>query len=642
MQRQVLKHGFSGGRCALGRLLDDRDFQFFIKDFAELFGRAEIEFLARFLERFFFQLHHALGEKSALLFEHVRVHVGAVALDAAEHRHQRHFDVVEHAFQTRFFFQARPQGLVQAQGDVRVFGGVGAGFIEPDLVKGELLDALAGDLLEADVFVAQIFQRQGVHIVAGGHGVEHVGFQHGVVFHAAQGDAGAGQYAHVVLEVLADFFALFVFENGLELVQYQSAVELIRRARIVVAEGYVGGVACGGGEADAHQVRFHVIEAGGFGVESEQLGFLKFVEPGVQFFLGKHGLVAVPVDALFALDVRSALYRRVIAFQQFIEPAFEFQIAVVTGQLFRVGRQQFEVVQGFLEFAVHLDGGQLVGEKRLLAVFFQFLAHGLGAAEIQLGDLVQVVVNLFQRTQTGEQRQGGLFADPGDTGNVVHLVAHQRQEIDNQLRADTEFFAHAVDVVDGVVHGVDQGDVVVDQLCHVLVAGGDQHRLLFGAENAREGADHVVGFDAVLDDQRQAHGADQIVQRLHLLAQLVGHRRPVGLVLLEQLVAEGFALGVEHHRHVLGVVVVDHLAQHRGDAAHRAGGLAGGGGQRRQRVEGPVQVGGAVDKDDRFTLGHGSPWGWIRHGAHSVTQDLAGAPCGSGPAPTGSAVRGAL
>ena len=167
---------------------------------------------------------------------------------------------------------------------------------------------------------------------------------------------------------------------------------------------------------------------------------------------------------------------------------------------------------------------------------------------------------------------------------------------------------YAFDIVDGVVHGVDQGDVVVDQLRHVLVAGGDQHRLLFGAENAREGADHVVGFDAVLNDQRQAHGADQIVQRLHLLAQLVGHRRPVGLVLLEQLVAEGFALGVEHHRHVLGVVVVDHLAQHRGDAAHRAGGLAGGGGQRRQRVEGPVQVGGAVDKDDRFTLGHGSPW----------------------------------
>merc|ERR1712023_573746 len=57
-------------------------------------------------------------------------------------------------------------------------------------------------------------------------------------------------------------------------------------------------------------------------------------------------------------------------------------------------------------------------------------------------------------------------------------------------------------------------------------------------------------------------------------------------------------------RHVFGVVVVDHLAQHRGNTAHRAGGPAGGGGQRRQRVEGPVQVGGAVDKDDRFTLGH--------------------------------------
>ena len=48
--------------------------------------------------------------------------------------------------------------------------------------------------------------------------------------------------------------------------------------------------------------------------------------------------------------------------------------------------------------------------------------------------------------------------------------------------------------------------------------------------------------------QRQAEGADAGMQRLDLDPQVVGHRRPIGLVLGEQLVAEGRALGVEDHR----------------------------------------------------------------------------------------------
>ena len=78
----------------------------------------------------------------------------------------------------------------------------------------------------------------------------------------------------------------------------------------------------------------------------------------------------------------------------------------------------------------------------------------------------------------------------------------------------------------------------------ILVAGGDHH-LPAGLDGlAGEGADHVVGLDAFLHQQRPAFGPG-LVQRLDLGPQVVGHRRAVGLVIGEPVVAEGLALGVE-------------------------------------------------------------------------------------------------
>ncbi len=46
--------------------------------------------------------------------------------------------------------------LVQAQGYVGVFGRIGTRLFQSDLVKGQLLGALAGDVLEADSVVVQV------------------------------------------------------------------------------------------------------------------------------------------------------------------------------------------------------------------------------------------------------------------------------------------------------------------------------------------------------------------------------------------------------------------------------------------------------------------------------------------------------
>ena len=343
-QGQFLQHRFGGGRRALGRLLDNRDFQFFVEYFTQLFGAGQVEFLPGDFKGLFLQLGHALGEELALVFEQGGVHVGAVALDAAEHGDQWQFDIAEHLWQSAFVFQFRPQALVQAQGNVCIFSGVGAGFFQPYLIEGELLGALAGDFFKADGLVAQVLERQGVHVVAGGNGIEYVGFQHGVEGHAAQGDTRVfGEHAHVVLQVLADFLEVVVFENRFQCIEDKLLVELVWSARVVVAEGNVGGLARFHCHAHAHQFCLHVVEAGGFGIEGKHVCVLECVNPGIEGGFIEDGFVAFLVDALYGLTVGFKLYflagvfsGRVLAFQQFTEPAFEFQAAVVLGQLFRV------------------------------------------------------------------------------------------------------------------------------------------------------------------------------------------------------------------------------------------------------------------------------------------------------------------
>src|SRR5690606_29712823 len=126
--------------------------------------------------------------------------------------------------------------------------------------------------------------------------------------------------------------------------------------------------------------------------------------------------------------------------------------------------------------------------------------------------------------------------DAGHAGDVVDLVAHQREEIDYQLRPDTELGAYAFDVVDATGHGVDQGNVRADQLRHVLVAGGNHHVAPQRRALPRQGADHVIRLDPLDAEQRQAQRTHAGMQWLDLAAQIIRHRRAVGFVFGEQLV----------------------------------------------------------------------------------------------------------
>ena len=81
------------------------------------------------------------------------------------------------------------QGVVQAQGDVGVFGGVFGGAGQLDLVEADLLGALAADSGVGEGLEAQVAAGQGVHVV-GLVALEHVGFEQGVFRDAGSGCRG--------------------------------------------------------------------------------------------------------------------------------------------------------------------------------------------------------------------------------------------------------------------------------------------------------------------------------------------------------------------------------------------------------------------------------------------------------------------
>ena len=141
----------------------------------------------------------------ALCGEGCRVDAHAGRFDFVEEFGERHFEFAVECVEARRGGEFGREVVFQSQGDVGVFAGVvGRGF-ERDLVEGELFRAFAGDVFEGGGLVVEVVVGEIVKVVAGGGAVDGVAHQHGVVFDAAQFDAGAGEYVAVVFVVLAAF-----------------------------------------------------------------------------------------------------------------------------------------------------------------------------------------------------------------------------------------------------------------------------------------------------------------------------------------------------------------------------------------------------------------------------------------------------
>ena len=536
-----------------------------------------------------FQFEHALLKLAALGAQHVHVDTHAVALHARQHRHQRHFDLLKQLHQRRGFTDPRPQGRVQPERHVGVLGGVDRGLRDRHFAEVDLILALAGHVFVLEGFVAQVLERERVHVVARGGGVEHVGLEHGVEAEAGEPHAVIGEHVQIVFEVLPDLGRLLSLEQRLEFRQHFFALELCRRAGVIVRQRHVGAATHAVGKRHAHDLGLHGIEAGGFGVEGEGLGFLQARQPGIERVLVENGFIhprrcarrrrGRRVGAIHAAEVR--------------EPDLELQAREQLAQPRLVRRRARQVLRFDVERHVAADGGQLARERQLRQRGAQVLA-GLP------GNLGRVRHERVERAVLLQPLGRSLGADAGDAGDVVGGVADEREVIDDALRRHAELPDHRVAVVDRVGHGVDEFHRPVHELRQILVAGGDERVQAGGGRLGGERTDDVVGLDALDLQQRQAHGAHDGVQRLDLAGELVRHRRAVRLVVGEQVVAEGLAAGIEHHGDAGGIVFGQQLAQHIDHAVDGAGRLAARVGEPRQGVERAVQIRRAVHQHKQW------------------------------------------
>jgi len=196
----------------------------------------------------------------------------------------------------------------------------------------------------------------------------------------------------------------------------------------------------------------------------------------------------------------------------------------------------------------------------------------------------------------GQPFGGGFRAAAVHAGHVVHFVAGQRQKINDALGRHAEFFLHPGAVQGFAGHGVDQGDLGVDQLGHVLVASGHHHLPALRAGLVRQRANHVVGLDAFHHQQRPAQAGDGGVHWRDLRGQLGRHWRTLGFVLGVKLVAEGLAFCVKYDSAIIKAYVLLQLFQHVDHAVHRAGGFAGRRTQVRHGVECAVKIRRTIDQ----------------------------------------------
>ena len=224
-------------------------------------------------------------------------------------------------------------------------------------------------------------------------------------------------------------------------------------------------------------------------------------------------------------------------------------------------------------------------------------------------DVARIGHHRVQRTIFLQPLGSGFGAHFVDAWHVVHRVAHQNLVVHHQARGHAEFRLHTGQVAALAVHGVDDGNVLIDQLRQVFVAAGDDDLdALPGCDDGQR-ANDVVGLHAGHVQHGPAQQAHHFVDRRDLAAQIVRHGRTLRLVLRIDRVAKRGAFGVEHASRIVAAHFLAQALHHVDHAPYRARGRTGGvaryGAQIGHGMECTVQVAGAIDQQQGFLVAHG-------------------------------------
>ena len=162
----------------------------------------------------------------------------------------------------------------------------------------------------------------------------------------------------------------------------------------------------------------------------------------------------------------------------------------------------------------------------------------------------------------------------------------------------------------------------MDELEEVLVAGHDRDLEAGGDGLRRQRSDHVVGFEPLVGEDRNAERFARLVHPRNLLGEIRRHRRAVGLVVGRHFRSEGGTRQIERGGDELRVVVLNQLPQHGDEDVDGVRRPAAGTGQpaAAHRVIRAVHLRAAVDQKE--ALGHSEV---VRPGQERAAQRREGA-----------------
>ena len=364
---------------------------------------------------------------------------------------------------------------------------------------------------------------------------QHIALQHGVVHIALHLDAMVGQHMAVVFHMLTQLVLGRVFQPRFQLGQHLLQRQLRRRIGRVVGQRDVGGHTRRDAQADAHDLRLHLHQRRGFGVQSHQIGLLDVgqplfeavpIEDGVVVHLGAHcrsGFVEQHTHFTHAAVGHAAFAAAfaVPAFQR-RHQTFETILLVKIDQASFIRRLHQHAFHGRptghmrLQVAISLHGDQLFARGQPVTRL----------AQVVTGHAFDLVSTRHQRIERAVFQQpfgSGFGADLGHTWHVVHGVTHQGLVVDHQRGWHAEFFGHASHIAFFSVHGVDDGDALVHQLAQVFVTTGDHHVHALLRRSVRQGGDHIVGLNTRHIQEWPTHEPHQAVDGLDLAAQIIRH-----------------------------------------------------------------------------------------------------------------------
>ena len=214
LRRDVFQHADIGGPCAGLGARAAGNLHPIEQQFAQLLGRADIEFAAGEFVDVLFQRHLLLGEFVGEFAQEILIDQNSLTLHVRQHGNEPPLESLVNR-DLAFGDETWLQQAMQAVGHIRIFGGIFRGLIDGYAVEGDLLLALAGDVRKRDRLVVQVDLGQLVHTVTVQHAVQHKGDGERIV-ERRNADAALQEDEKIVFYVLADLEDGIVFEKRLQ------------------------------------------------------------------------------------------------------------------------------------------------------------------------------------------------------------------------------------------------------------------------------------------------------------------------------------------------------------------------------------------------------------------------------------------